>query len=175
MAGARIEIDDRELHQALMRLVQAGRNPVPALREIGEALLISHHERFDAERAPDGSPWAPLSDETLRRKMLRGVKRTKGQKHKSLTTRAGHTKAGAIRALAGTKTLVLDGYLKDLLRYQVTGASLELGTDRIYGATHQFGDPKRHIPARPFLGVSASDRAAIAAILTEHLRRALAT
>ena len=28
------------------------------------------------------------------------------------------------------------------------------GTNVIYAATHQFGDPDRNIPARPFLGVS---------------------
>ena len=31
------------------------------------------------------------------------------------------------------------------------------GTNLIYAATHQFGDPDRDIPARPYLGASGED------------------
>lgn len=69
------------------------------------------------------------------------------------------------------KILVLDSYLKDLLRYQVSegGTALDLGTDRVYGDTHQFGDPDRNIPARPFLGLSDQDKAEVLEIIHDHL------
>jgi phage virion morphogenesis protein len=177
MAGAalaiNVEFDDRQVREALKRLERAGGNLKPAFQDIGEYLLISHRERFDKEQAPDGTPWEPLADSTLRRKMLKGVRRGKGQKRKTLTTSQG-TKAGAINALARGKIMVERGDLRDLLRYQASGAGLQLGTDRIYGATHQFGDPARNIPARPFLGLSDQDQVEIMAILERHLQAAMA-
>lgn len=176
MAGAslaiNVEFEDREIREALKRLERAGGDLEPAFRDIGEYLLISHRERFDKEQAPDGNKWEPLSDATLRRKMLKGVRRAKGKKRKSLTTSRG-TKAGAINALARSKTLVESGDLRDLLRYATTKQSLQFGTDRIYGATHQFGDPKRNIPAREFIGLSEADEKEILAILSRHLEASM--
>jgi len=177
MAGAslniQIAIDDRAIRAALGRLIKAGADLKPAFAEIGEYLDLATRQRFDREQAPDGSPWEPLSETTLRRKMLKGVKRGRGQKRRRLTTRAGNTKAGAITRLAHASILVESGDLRDTLRYHATADSLEFGTDRKYGATHQFGDKKRNIPARPFLGLSDADRAEIVSILREHLARAM--
>ncbi|PLX49125.1 MAG: phage virion morphogenesis protein [Desulfobulbaceae bacterium] len=177
MAGAglaiSVEIDDRQVREALTSLEKAGGNMHLAFQDIGEYLLISHRERFDNEQAPDGTPWEPLADSTLRRKMLKGVRRGKGKKRKSLTTSRG-TKAGAIKALAGSKILVERGDLRDLLRYQAGGDSLEFGTDRIYGATQHFGDDDRNIPARPYLGLSDDDEAEVLRIIQAHLDDAMA-
>lgn len=76
-------------------------------------------------------------------------------------------------ALNAGKILVLEGYLNDLLRDQVSagGTALDLGTDRVYGATHQIGDDTRNIPERPFLSRSAQDDTEILAILRDHLQR----
>ncbi len=178
MAGTRLEIkvemDDRAVRSALQRLIKAGADLKPAFAEIGEYLDLATRERFDREEAPDGTSWEPLSEATLRRKMLKGVKRGKGKKRRRLTTRAGNTKAGAIKRLAQASILVESGDLRDTLRYHATADSLEFGTDRKYGATHQFGDDEdRNIPARPYLGLSDADRAEIVAILREHLARAM--
>lgn len=144
MAGASIRIDDREVLEALRRLEQAGGDLTAAFSVIGEKLLRSHRERFNRQRDPQGKPWAPLSPKYRARK-----KRNQD------------------------KILVLRGYLSGLLRYQAGGSRLELGTDRVYGATHQFGDPKRNIPARPFLGLSEEDRGMVLEVLQDHYRRAL--
>ncbi len=145
MAGARItiDIDDREVLAVLDQLLARLDDPTPALRDIGEALLNSHHRRFEEQVAPDGTPWAPLSP----------AYQAKKKKNKD-------------------KILVLDGYLSGLLTYQVSSDGLELGTNRIYGATHQFGAPQRNIPARPFLGLSEDDRTEVLEILSDHLTRA---
>ena len=37
----------------------------PALVDIGEALLESHKARWKLEQSPDGTPWLPLSPETI--------------------------------------------------------------------------------------------------------------
>jgi phage virion morphogenesis protein len=146
MTGATIKVDDREVREALERLARTGGDLRSALAEIGESLLISHRDRFDRQQDPEGKPWAPLSDKYRARK-----RRNKD------------------------KILVLDSYLKDLLRYQIEagGQVLRFGTDRIYGATHQFGDDKRNIPARPFLGISEGDRRMVVDVLNKYLARAM--
>lgn len=146
MAGARIEldIDDRPVQAALERLLEAGRDLSPALQDIGEYLQLAHDDRFREEVAPDGTPWAPLSPRYRRRKRRNA-----------------------------DKILMLDGFLRDLLRYREDGQTLEFGTARPYGATHQFGDPDRNIPARPFLGISDDDEIEILAILRDHLAEAV--
>lgn len=146
MAGARIELelDDRPVQEALERLLEAGEDLSPALQDIGEYLQLSHDDRFRDQVDPDGTPWAPLSPRYRRRKRRNA-----------------------------DKILVLDGFLRDLLRYQEDGQTLEFGTDRPYGATHQFGDPDRNIPARPFLGISDDDEIEILAILRDHLAEAV--
>jgi phage gpG-like protein len=55
-----------------------------------------------------------------------------------------------------------------------------VGTNLVYGAVHQFGNPANRyyntprgapapIPARPFLGLSVADREAILKVLTRYL------
>ena len=145
MAGARITLDveDRQVLAVLDQLLARMDDVTPALRDIGEALLNSTRQRFSDQQAPDGTPWAPLSAAYQARKKKNA-----------------------------DKILVLDGYLSGLLTYQVLPDGLELGTNRIYGATHQFGAPERNIPARPFLGLSEDDRTEFIAILSDYLTRA---
>ncbi|MCK2046175.1 phage virion morphogenesis protein [Chromohalobacter moromii] len=46
---------------------------------------------------------------------------------------------------------------------------LEFGTDRIYGATHQYGDEDRGIAQREYLGFSDDDQANAAETLMDYL------
>ncbi|MCO6441341.1 MAG: phage virion morphogenesis protein [Nitrococcus mobilis] len=140
MAGVNIDVDDREIRRVLNALIRRAADLRPAFEDIGEALLNSTRDRFETQQAPDGSPWAPLSPRYQARK-----RRNRD------------------------KILVLDGYLMGLLRYQASDDELRVGTDRIYGATHQFGDPRRNIPARPFLGLSEEDRSMVLEVLREYL------
>ena len=71
-------------------------------------------------------------------------------------------------------TLVYDDLLKGTLRYQIRGNARELGTDRPYGGTHQFGcdfSPGSPIPARPFLGLTSANERDVLDIIREHLRK----
>ena len=45
------------------------------------------------------------------------------------------------------------------------------GINLVYAATHHCGDPRRGIPARPFLGVSRDARAVILQSIVDHLAR----
>jgi len=82
----------------------------------------------------------------------------------------------------GTGILREKGTLQDTLRKQVTSTELAFGTDRPYGAVHQFGQKKGasgsakghpipwgDIPARPYLGLSAEDETEVLFIIHEYL------
>ncbi|MCW8855957.1 MAG: phage virion morphogenesis protein [Kangiella sp.] len=141
MAGVRyhIAVDSIDAITGFQKLIERAEDLEPVLREIGEHLLLSTDERFDAAESPDGQPWQELSPKYKARKKRNA-----------------------------DKILVLDAYLKNII-YQVEGNTLEFGTDKIYGATHQLGDDDRNIPAREFLGVSSDDEIAIVDIVDAYL------
>ena len=98
---------------------------------------------------PDGEPWAPLSEDYAEWKRRK-------------------------RPNAGI--LVFDDLLRGQLAYVVSGDVLLVGTNRPYGARHQFGfdGPDalgRHTntPARPWLGISNANESAILDIVCDHL------
>ena len=159
MTGVTLKIDfeTEALGQALASLRRQAENPRPALAEIGEYLLEATEDRFAAQVDPAGRPWAPLSPRYRKKK----------RRHQDLI-------------------LVLDGYLKGTFPYRdvggraasgtkaeakrVSASRLEIGSNRVYAATHQLGDPARNIPARPFLGLAGADKAEMLQILEDHLR-----
>lgn len=143
MAGAhlKVDVDTREIFKAFSALLASTADPTPAYRDIGEMLLRSHEDRFTRQVDPQGRPWQPLSEEYKKKKP-----RNKG------------------------KILTLYGHLRRLV-YQASSSGLEFGTPWLYGATHQFGDPLRGIPARPFLGMTEKDQADSLQILGDHVLR----
>jgi len=66
------------------------------------------------------------------------------------------------------KVLTERGFLRRGIRYQVLDKStVQVGTDSVYAATHQYGRDEANIPARPFLGLSSTDRREITAIIRD--------
>lgn len=155
MAGARITItvDDKEVMQGLRELQQRIGNLKPAFIEIGQHLERTTDARFDSMSAPDGSKWEDLSQATKARKKF------------------------------PNKILQESGMLRDSLHFVADANSLEFGTDREYGAVHQFGAkegafgrnkrgspiPWGDIPPRPYLGLSSEDVERINQIIADHL------
>jgi phage virion morphogenesis protein len=156
-----IRIDDAELQAALAKLIQRSGAPSPALKAIGESMAESTRSRFVTSTAPDGSHWAPNSPVTLARYLAaRSGTRGKG----GGLTKKGATLAGSKKPLVGSTRL-----LGNQIVYQVSGSAVQIGSNRIQAAVQQFGAAARQfgkapwgaIPARPFLGISAGDRAEI--------------
>ncbi len=54
-------------------------------------------------------------------------------------------------------TLSLSGRLKGSISSRVENQRVSVYSDVIYAATQHFGDPKRNIPARPFMMIQDSD------------------
>lgn len=154
----KVEVQDAELQQGLQALIETGRDLTPVMADIGEQLLNSTRQRFSDQVSPDGQAWSPLSHATKARK--------KKNKDKILTE---------------------EGRLRRLLSVQAGKDYVEVGSTRIYAGTHQFGAergaygttqrgapiPWGDIPARPFLGVSNTDKKTILEIIQKHLQKSI--
>lgn len=172
MTGARIfaDLDDWKFQRAVRRLAALGQNMLPVARAIGVGLVRNTQDRFRAARDPAGHPWKPLHPATLEMKRGPGILRESAM-------RGGLMASITFRADAGAG-----------------GATVQVGTNKIYGAIHQFGGtirPKNPkgllffrtpggqvwgaarqvtIPARPYLGIAFEDRRMILEALHDILR-----
>jgi phage gpG-like protein len=86
-------------------------------------------------------PWPPLAPATLRRKP------------------------------AGLRILERTGRLRRSIHTRVEGERLIASTDLPYAAAHQFGAPRRRLPARPFLVLTPAETEAVAQSVADSLMR----
>ena len=163
MAGAGVQltihVDDTMLRQGIERVMARMANAQPIFDEIGQRLVTSVVHRFEREAGPHGAPWKPS-------------RRATG---------------------AGGQTLSDTGRLRDSITHRAGADHVQVGTHIRYAAIHQFGGtirPKKgdrlvfsvggtkvfaravKIPARPFLGLDASDRGTVLGVFRRHLAEA---
>ncbi len=100
-------------------------------------------ERFNKEQSPEGQKWKPLAPSTKRRK----------KRHKR----------GQMKILHDT------GALRRSIAYEAGSNSVKVGSVLKYARTHQFGRGK--IPARPFLGVTESEKKHIVSMFGQYIKR----
>ena len=152
-----VSVTDASAIDALDRLIAFGEDPEPALMGIGEKMLEFTKARFVSSTDPYGNPWAPNSDTTLRRALLRSGK--------NFTKKGSLSKRGT-DYLAGKKPLIGESRsLSTQFSRTVVGSALvTVSSLMVYAATQQFGakqgqfgrDSRNHpipwgdIPARPF-------------------------
>ena len=141
MAGVTIKLDDSDLQQLLDRVARLPGTLAPIMKNIGLAVVQGAQERFRKEQAPDGSPWKSLDPDYAASKRGPGILREMGQA----------------------------GGLFGSLTYRVAPSGVEIGTNKVYAAHHQFGSDT--LPARPFLGLSDDDRADILDVIAGHVGR----
>lgn len=157
MAVIRIDSNLPQVQRLFQAIRQFGGDLQPLLADIAFLGENSTRERFRSQAGPDGARWKP-----------------------------------SLRAqLRGGKTLTKDGHLGDSISSGVEGKSAVWGVNRIYAAIHQFGGTIRakssrglrfaipgfgwrsvrqvSMPARPFLGLSATDQYDILGLVQEHL------
>lgn len=170
-----VTFNDNTVQDAINALVRRVQDSTPAMRAIGEYLSETTRRRFTLGVAPDGTAWAPNRPVTIARYLAR---------YKSSTGKGGGlSKAGKAR-LSAKKPLT--GETKSLgttINYHLTGGGVAIGSAMEYAAVQQFGArqgafgrtrkggpiPWGDIPARPFLGISDSDRDAVLRIVSRHL------
>ena len=157
--GLTITVQDADVLSGLRKMKAVADDLGPVLADIGAELESSTVKRFVTNVAPDGVPWPP-------------------------SARAKAT---------GRPTLVQHGDLRDSIHYVVDGDAVEVGSNLIYAGIHQVGGTisakgkalaftlhngpfvmvqSVTIPARPYLGLSSNDNAAVLDIVGEHLARA---
>lgn len=131
-----VQIDADQLNIALRGMQQRLQNPRPMFTNIGEQLIRSTQERFVSQISPEGEAWEKLSP------------RYKAKKHPN-----------------PDKILTREGHLKGTLRYFAGASKLEFGSDRPQAALLHFGGSFKawgkvdaKMPARPWLGLSDSDK-----------------
>lgn len=113
------------------------------LRSVGETLVSSTVKRFRDGESPEGDPWDPSA-------------RTQQE---------------------GGVTLVDTARLRNSIGYATTTDAVLVGTSVEYAAIHQKGGQtgRNHavtMPARPFIGISAEDKAEVGDLLANHIAAA---
>lgn len=149
-----VEINDQSSRDLINELKRRMGNLTPVMEAVGQIIQSGTQQRFVDQQAPDGSPWAALSPLTLERRR----------------------KAGR-----GAQILRDTGRLMNSISYKVAGDSVKVFTNVVYAGTHQLGArqgdyrasppiPWGNVPARPFMGYSASDEDAVLEILQGYLQ-----
>jgi len=133
-------IHDKRLIARIRELSRRTRDAKPAFKRIAARMLAATHRNFQSQRTPDGRPWVALSERTLKRR------------------------GGSGRILMDT------GDLRQRCESSYTGREATVTNTIKYARTHQRGDRKRKIPARPFLGLTGKGNRQYKNILTGYLR-----
>lgn len=185
-----IVVDDRDIREALSELARKAGDLTPAMRDIGELLVDSTRRRFGEGRAPDGTPWALNSPSTILRFLHKksGAYGKTGARigtKKGYYGRKGRLAARGVALVTGKRPLIGESRaLSTQIHYRAGQASVEVGSSMEYSAVQQFGAkrgafgstrrgapiPWGDIPARPFLGLSSGDKAAILDIISGYLK-----
>jgi phage virion morphogenesis protein len=178
-----IKIDDRQVLDALNRLVELGRDMRPVMRDISTVLMGVVRDAFDTETDPaTGEKWPDLSPKTtIPRREASGhwpgsVLQVTGQLAASIQPDYGadYAVAGTNRPYASTHQF--GARMGEFGRYsQISRRSRYKEGDfrRNAGTVKGFPIPWGDIPARPFLGLSDEGREDILDVLRQHLSRAL--
>lgn len=130
MAGtSMLQVDARELDRVARALVGTSlKIKGDVLHGVGAEIESQVRRRIDEDKtAPDGSDWPEWSE---------NYRKTRDGQH---------------------SLLVGEGELLDSIQYGISGPSVDVGSNLVYAATHQFGDPGRNIPPRAFLGLSVDN------------------
>lgn len=155
MGGVSLQIDQQgvaDMNAAINRLASRVSNMTPAFKAIGQHLLRTIDQRFDAEVSPAGDKWADISEYTKRKKLG-----TFGQ----------------------DKILTETGRLRRSITYLADRERLQVGTNVSYGKKHQLGawggsiNRISSLPARPFLGLSAQEEQDITRITLDWMARSI--
>lgn len=162
-----IDFNDADLLRPLQRLTDGLGDLTPVMQEIVEFMVTSTKARFDTGAAPDGTPWAPKSEVTKAAYRRRGESvddrplfGPSGMLSRQIFGQAGPDWAewGSPRVYAAVMQMGAG--------QGAFGAFI--GKDRL-GRDHFHHIPWGAIPARPFLGVSETDKAGLQVIVAEYL------
>jgi phage gpG-like protein len=163
MTNLRVEFTIAEATDLIRGLEDRLGDLTPAMKAVGEYMLVRTRERFDDEVDPDGRRWQALTQKGVDGRTRPGTVESK-QRRKTKPGRRARVRAGA------TDILKESWLLRDTISYNTDSTSVRVGTPREYGILHQSDEPRSKIPQRKFLGVNAEDLAEINEIAVDYLR-----
>lgn len=157
--------DNGDFFRVGERLEEAGAAAVVGMDEVMNLILLDMM-RANAENIASGGrrfggSYANLRPDTVKKKGGAEILYTMG-------ARPNYTKLGddtLVRSVTEPGAEYQHAYTDN--------EHVELGTDRPYAATHQYGHPGRHIPRRPFLVAAPQDQARWKGWIAEKLMAAL--
>lgn len=169
MAGTALQWDVSQLAPLARRIHQLGQMDRHALLEgIGAEIESQTRKRFETETDPTGKRWQADTAATILRK-LGGSRR--------VYKKRGGVRKGVAESMHRLRILQDQGYLVDSIQFIVHGGrDVEIGSNLVYAAIHQFGGADAgmpQIPARPYLGLSAGDQADLLRIINGYLAEKL--
>jgi phage gpG-like protein len=185
----RITIDDADVLNRINEITTRAQQLRPAMKNIGEYMLLTTRGRFDKEEAPDGTPWAPLKNKAA------AFQKKSGQ---SAKVKSGKRNRKPFDRFAANRKILQDTkLLRDTINYQVNDNTIRIRPQQQYGKYHQYGTspyvirPKNKrflafpagdgstiftkrvnhpgLPARPFLGINEADIREINQIVSDHI------
>jgi len=158
MAIAELKFESKGWEDLLVKFKTQLGNPAPFLLRLGQTQGFSDiQQHFSEERGPEGS-WAPWSP-AYARKRMGGIEER---------ARKRRTSEGRIIRKAGGKILQDTGDMRNSLLPGSGSAriidrqTVMLFSNKKYSRTHDVGDPKRNIPARPFMWISEKQKSLMA-------------
>jgi phage virion morphogenesis protein len=165
-----VRVDDAEIRRELGRLAARLANLRPFYKNVGEELVQSTQERFNAQQDPEGHPWKKDLPGTWARKKTKRILRESGQLQDTIHYQAdgdkvmiGSSKVYAAIHQFGGKTAAHTIRPKRKKALFWPGAAHPMKSVR---------HPGSRIPARPFLGVSERDKTRILEIAADFLAKA---
>lgn len=167
--GFTLHVDDADILAGLRGLRGVAQDPAPVLEDIGGELERSTVMRFVTNIAPDGTPWAQ-SAAALKRGTATLVEHRHLQDSIHYVLDGDAVEVGSNLAYAGVHQGGIDE--------EVVVSSHERRFTMVFGrpisgVTNVMPHSRRmNLPARPFLGLSAGDRATILDIIGDHLAHA---
>jgi phage virion morphogenesis protein len=133
------------IERAIQELINKGDDLTAPMKSIGEEMVNRTQQRFRDKEAPDGTPWAPNSPVTEKRK--------------------GHG-----RVLEGESK-----QLAKQFSYSASSEGVEWGSLMVYAAMQNYGGTKAEfphlwgdIPSREFIGLNDDDEDEVLGILADH-------
>lgn len=136
----------KELQKKIKFLKLGSDDRKKLLESIGVEIETQIEERFENQTDVGGNPWADISEKT----------------------RLYYAKKGI-----GGSLLSRTRQLRDTIESQATDSQLLAGATKIYAATHNYGDGKRNIPKREFLGLSYENIREIEYIIKDFVKSML--